>query len=386
MRGQISLIIIIIGWLAAVTVGQAEGVTDSLAAIRSVGPEGRGNAEAKAAWQELAAGDVTNLVAILAAMDGANDLAVNWLRAAVDGITGRALGSGGSLPMADLGNFLLDTSHSPRARRLDFEVLRSVDAATADKLLAGMLNDPSVEIRYDAVQEVIDHAGQSLAASNKAGAMLLFQQALRSARDVDQIDDISTNLDALGVRVDSLKLFAFLTDWKIIGPFDNTGRKGFQTVFAPEQEIDFAKQYDGKAGKVKWSDYVVTDKFGMVDMNAAYGKVKEVTAYAVADFVSDRAQPAEVRLGSGNSWKVWLNGKFLAGRDEYHFGLDIDQYQMPAQLQPGHNIILVKVCQNEQVEDWTVDWSFQLRVSDSLGTPILPTAVGKNASAMNQPQ
>jgi hypothetical protein len=107
-----------------------------------------------------------------------------------------------------------------------------------------------------------------------------------------------------------------------------------------------------------------------------------VTAYATTDFISDRAQAVELRLGGDNSWKVWLNGKLLFGHDEYHFNAEIDQFQMPAQLRAGRNTILVKVCQNEQTEDWAADWEFQLRVTDSLGTPILSAATGKNASAM----
>jgi hypothetical protein len=243
-----------------------------------------------------------------------------------------------------------------------------------------MLNDPSTEIRYDAVQKVIHQAGQSLAASNKVGATLLFQQALNSARDARQIDDIAQQLGKLGQPVDTLKLFGFLTEWKIIGPFDNRGRKGFDAVYPPEQKIDLAAEYEGNAGKVKWRDYVVTQKYGKVDMNQPYGKLKDVTAYAMADFFSDRAQSVELRLGGKNSWKVWLNSNLLFGRDEYHFNSEIDQYPMPAQLQAGRNTILVKVCQNEQTEEWTVEWDFQLRVTDALGTPILSTATGRDTS------
>ena len=57
---------------------------------------------------------------------------------------------------------------------------------------------------------------------------------------------------------------------------------------------------------------------------------------------------------------------------------------MPAQLEPGRNRILVKVCQNEQTEDWTVEWEFQLRVTDSLGTPVLSAAARQNGSATSQ--
>jgi hypothetical protein len=362
--------LILFGWVGAALAGPAQETESALAAIRNVGPEGRGHLEATAAWKTLAQGDAATLVPILQAMDGANDLALNWLRAAVDTISSRVLNSGGSLPMADLGLFLIDTRHHPRARRLDFELLSRMDAPTADQLLAGMLNDPSLEIRYDAIQKIIDQAGRSLAGGNKTGATLLFQQALSSARDVGQIQTISTNLTGLGQPVDSLKLFRFQTQWKIVGPFDNADRKGFDRVFPPEQKIDPAGEYDGKTGKVRWRDYLVTDPYGKVDLNQAYGKLKSVVAYAVTDFFSDRAQAAEIRLGCETSWKVWLNGTLLFSRVEYHYDSQIDQYQMPVQLQPGRNEILVKVCQNEQTEDWTVDWNLQLRVTDSLGTPI----------------
>jgi hypothetical protein len=67
---------------------------------------------------------------------------------------------------------------------------------------------------------------------------------------------------------------------------------------------------------------------------------------------------------------VWLNGKYIFGRDEYHRGAEIDQYRMPVELKRGKNTILVKVTQNELVEDWTKEWEFQLRVTDTLGTPL----------------
>jgi hypothetical protein len=50
----------------------------------------------------------------------------------------------------------------------------------------------------------------------------------------------------------------------------------------------------------------------------------------------------------------------------------IDQYRAQAKLQPGTNRLLLKICQNEQTEDWAQRWSFQLRVCDSTGTAVLP--------------
>jgi len=347
----------------------------SIRSIRAVGPEGRGNAEASLAWKILARGDASSIPALLAGMDDANDLAVNWLRSAVETIAAREPDSAAKLPVAELGKFLLETRHHPRARRLAFELIARVDPDNAGKLLPGMLNDPSQELRRDAVGKVIDQAAQAFGSGRKPGATLLYQQALSFARDVDQIEGISKKLKELGQPVDLLKHFGFLTQWKIVGPFDNTDGKGFEAVYPPETKVDLAAEYEGKAGKVRWQDFASTHPYGMIDANKPCGALKSVAAYAYTEFASDKVLPVELRLGCKNGWKIWFNGKFIFGRDEYHRMTEIDHFRLPVTLQPGHNNILVKVCQNEQVEDWTKEWEFQLRVTDSLGTPIPPVAI-----------
>jgi hypothetical protein len=364
--------------------GPSDDLTNSLAIIRAVGTEGRGNAEAAVAWKKVADSDASAIVPTLAAMDGANDFALNWLRPAIDTLADRAQKNGGALPLPDLGTFLLDTRHSPRARRLSLDLLAKADPGTADKLLAGMLNDPSLEIRSEAVQKVIALAETAATNNNKTGAELLYHQALTSARDIGQIDSVSKRLEELGQPVDLLTLFGFLTDWKVVGPFDNTDKKGFEGAYPPEQGIDLAATYDGKAKKVKWQNVTVTNKYGLIDLNQVCGKLKGVAAYGMADFYSDQAQPAEVRLGCATAWKVWLNGKLLFSRDEYHYDSSTEEHPLPVQLQPGRNIILVKVCQNETVEDWTVDWDFRLRVTDAIGTPIASRPPVKVAAASSQ--
>ncbi|MCX6907056.1 MAG: hypothetical protein NTY01_03325 [Verrucomicrobia bacterium] len=349
-------------------------LTDAVKTIRAVGAEGRGNAQASAAWKKLATGDLSQLTALLAGMDGADDLVANWFRAAVDTIVARESAAGKKLPVEDLLAFLRDTNHSPRARRLAFEMVARVQPDTAEKLLPGMLNDQSLELRRDAVERVIADAARKLEAGKKPEAIQRYREALRFARDVDQVQGLARKLRDLGETVDVQKLFGFLTHWKVIGPFDNTDGKGFATVFPPEKAIDLAAEYDGKSGKVRWSDHVTKDEFGMVDINSVYTPLKVVTAYAYTEFVSDKSQPAELRLGCKNAWKVWLNGKLLWEREEYHRGMQIDQYRLTGQLQPGRNTILVKACQNELTEKWTVEWQFQLRVCDHLGTAILPGA------------
>ena len=36
-------------------------------------------------------------------------------------------------------------------------------------------------------------------------------------------------------------------------------------------------------------------------------------------------------------------------------------------LKAGRNEVLIKVCQNEQTDDWAQTWGFQLRLCDAIG-------------------
>ena len=358
--------------------GSSADIASALDALRRVGPEGHGHAAATAAWSSLSQSDASHLTALLSAMDGAGDLSRNWLFTAANAIVDRTLQAGNPLPLPSLADFLLNTSHDPRARRLALDLIARGDNTLAEVLIPGLLDDPSTELRREAVQRLIDRANKTLAEGRKDPASVLFQQASAFARDADQIEALTKPLKELGRPVDLVQQLGFLVHWKVIGPFDNTGGAGFDRIFPPESEIKFDTEYDGKEGKVRWKDFASTHEMGMVDFNKAYAPIKEVTGYAFTEFHSDAPKPAEIRLGSKNGWKVWFNGKYLFGRDEYHRGVELDQYKLPVQLQPGRNTLLVKVTQNEQKEDWTVEWEFQIRITDPNGRVIRSAPVGVN--------
>ena len=349
----------------------AAPISDSIQTIRAVGKEGQGNAAAAKAWQLLSMSDADALPEILAAIDGANPFAANWLRAAVDTIAARE----SNLALDDLEKFLANKKHAPHARRLAFEIIQRTDPKLAEKLIPDMLNDPSVELRRDAVQRVINEGTELKKSNKKSAAAKTYQIALNAARDIDQIKTGSTALRQLGETIDLPRHFGFLMHWKVIGPFDNTKRKGFGAVYPPENEIYFSASYDGKSGKVKWSEFVTADEYGMVNINKAYpgagDGLKEVTAFAQTEYHAAEARDIELRLGCKNAWKIWHNSKLVFERDEYHRGARIDQYQLKIRLAKGRNTLLVKLCQNEQKESWTKEWQFQLRVCDATGTAVL---------------
>lgn len=361
------------GILTLPAAARADGVAEAIGILRQVGPEGKGNAAAAQAWRIAAAADPSEIPTLLAGLDGANDLAANWIRSAVDAIAGRTLAAGNPLPAEAIEAFLVDRSHDPRGRRLAYELLVRVEPSASQRLIPKMLDDPSVELRRDAVARLIEEGEAQEKAGKKDQAADLFAKAFDAARDQDQIKSLKERLAKLGRPVDLPLHYGFIMDWKLVGPFDNRGGIGFAAVYPPEKNVNLADAFPGLNGEVRWKEHVTADEYGKVDLNHALGKANGVVAYAVAEFTSDEARPVELRLGCVNAWKLWLNGEYLFGREEYHSGMDIDQYRMRGKLKPGKNVILLKVCQNEQKESWAQRWTFQLRVCDATGTAILST-------------
>jgi hypothetical protein len=344
----------------------------AIAAIQAVGKEGDGHVQAIEHWQTIARLDAAAIPAILRGMDDQKPLANNWIRAAVDAIAQRTVQAGGTLPTEALEAHLADRSQAPRSRRLAYEWLIQVDPAARDRWIAKLLDDPSLELRRDAVAHQLDQAKAIQAETVPSTAIALYQVALNHARDLDQVDLAADALRELGQTVDVPRHFGFVMQWQLIGPFDHTDTQGFDQVDAPEQELDLSAEYPGKGELVRWQPAQTEDKYGKVDLNELLGKHKGSCAYAVAFFDAEEARPIELRLGCINANKIWLNGQLLAANHVYHAGENIDQYVGKGQLVKGQNTILLKICQNEQTEEWAQDWTFQLRVCDELGTAVLP--------------
>ena len=361
---------------SAATALGAESLTSAIATLKKVGHDGAGNRAATQAWPIVAAVDAAQLPTLLAALDDAGPLAVNYLRAAVDTVAERALAAGQTLPHDQLQKFVLDKSHAPRSRRLAFEWLAKIDASAPDRLIPGFLNDPSLELRREAVARLfsagtatIEKAGtdqQQLAAGTAT-----LRRAMAAARDLDQIEQIDKELARLKVTVDLPRHFGFIDSWRLIGPFDNRKGVGFEAVYPPEKEVDFAAHYPGKKEQVSWLAHTSKDRQGKFDLNEVLGKEMGCAGYAATEFYSPSQQEVDFRWGSSCATKLWLNGELKASHPVYHTGESIDQYQVRASLQTGRNVILLKICQNEQTQSWAQDWDFRFRVCDSVGTAIL---------------
>jgi hypothetical protein len=242
--------------------------------------------------------------------------------------------------------FAVDTKRNPAARRIAFELLQKQDVTAATALLTGFTDDPSPDLRRDAI-----------AARLKGADKPALQTLFAAARDRDQVEEIAKKLKNLGVEVNTTKHFGFITEWNVSGEFDNKEEKGFAVAYPPETNTD----------RTGWKYAQSWDAYGSLDMNAAVTDKKDVLAYAVATLMAEQETKCQVRLASKNALKVFVNGKEVYFRDEYHHGRKLDQHTADITLKAGPNELLVKVCQNDKAQPWMKEFEFACRVCDFTG-------------------
>jgi hypothetical protein len=143
-----------------------------------------------------------------------------------------------------------------------------------------------------------------------------------------------------------------LGKWHYVGPFDNSGQRGFDTVYPPEKEIDLKKEYTGKNGtKAVWREGKFTD--GQPNNLAIFGGANnnDAVVYLYREIECSGSAELPVSLGSDDTLTVWLNGEKLVAQNEYR-AVAPDQAQLTLKLRSGKNQLLLKICQGGG------DWAF----------------------------
>ena len=350
---------------------QSNNIDEALQAVVSVKLNGVGNEVAAKAMKTLNSASSTEIPKMLAAMDKTTPISANWIRAAVNSIVAREK----AIPRDELEAYFKETKNSAMGRLLAFDLLTDGNEGLASQMIPKLIDDPSLPLRQKAIAALIDDA-TAAGETDPVKAVGSLGLAFDKARDVGQIQTIATKLAELGVNVDLQKQLGFLNTWKVVGAFDNKDQKGFGVAYGPEEAIgmiDLSATYKDLEGKeTKWMTITTADKNGVVDLNDRIGKVKGATVYAIADFKAEEEIDCELRIGTPNATKIWLNGEVVMENEIYHNSNAIDKFSGKIKLKKGDNQILIKVCQNEQTEPWAQDWKFQLRICDSSGKPISP--------------
>lgn len=359
-----------------------DAVNEAVGILGKSRPGGVGSRENQQAVITLVTAGEKSLRPLLEGFRDATPEGKNWLHNTFEQIADRILQSRKSLPASILEDFILNGSNDSAARRLAYETLLRQDPGLSKRLIPSMLMDAGQEFRRDAVTMLLDQAESA----DAAVAVSLYRRALSGAVHSDQVGKIADRLRQAGEEVDISQHFGFVTEWKVVGPFDNREEKGFAIAYPPEKEVEsanpFAAEYEGMTGPVNWQQLVSKDDYGVVDIAKQLENFKGSLMYLTTTWVSPAKQSLQIRLGTPNAWKLWVNGKQIFQREEYHRSTRMDQYVVPVELNAGGNQLFLKLCQNEQTQDWAQKYQFQLRVSDAAGAGVLQgQAVAQNVYA-----
>jgi hypothetical protein len=152
-----------------------------------------------------------------------------------------------------------------------------------------------------------------------------------------------------------------VTDWMVIGPFPSDDElSGHTAVFGPEQAIDLNASYEGSSGLVRWKESRQTGNRVTVDLTKVYSPTENQTAYALCYVDSPTAQDVQLRIGTNDAGKMWLNGKLVYNHDQEGTAL-LDRDILPFRIPAGKSSVLIKVTNG------ALNWGFVFRITDQNG-------------------
>jgi hypothetical protein len=166
----------------------------------------------------------------------------------------------------------------------------------------------------------------------------------------------------------------FVVNWLICGPFPNPGERPDNTGFG----TDYLKNYGGEAAftpangmeikieggsAVKFLPYAATGTdiiFGDVAHLKIEANQEKILTYSACWLDSDADKDVEVRVGSDDGYKLWINHQLISEQHVYR-AMEMDQETHKVKLNKGQNLVLIKIDQD------TGEFQFMLRVVGSDG-------------------
>ncbi|HET9953092.1 MAG TPA: tetratricopeptide repeat protein, partial [Polyangiaceae bacterium] len=168
----------------------------------------------------------------------------------------------------------------------------------------------------------------------------------------------------------SLEQLGYVSRFLVIGPFDNEGKGGLTQNQGPElefaQPLLTSKAYTGKERPVRWRAVPDAFPYAFVDLGALLRPETKVCGL-LATFVSSTTTSKAPRkisawFGSGGAYRVFWNGVEVYTEESYSRH-DFDRAAVPLTLESGPNLLVVKVCGDEQAP------TFSLRLAEPDGSP-----------------
>jgi tetratricopeptide (TPR) repeat protein len=207
--------------------------------------------------------------------------------------------------------------------------------------------------------------------NNASGVIALFENLSKNARYTTMKVNANEKLGRYYNEHADLKKALFyydqvdaITDWMLIGPFDNISASGFDKIYPPEETFDTTKVYSGKNDiAIKWLNIPDLRYDKWVDLRRYYPD-DDAFFYGNTFIYSPEKQTVHLRIGTSGALKVFLNDELMIECfDENNNGHDT--YSVETVLQAGWNRLLIKCGYSEITQ-----CNFAARLTDPQGEPV----------------
>ncbi len=155
-----------------------------------------------------------------------------------------------------------------------------------------------------------------------------------------------------------------ISDWMLIGPFENLSASGYDKVYPPETEFNAAATYEGKGGvPTAWFPIASPVPNTWVDFTRHFAYSQSIF-YANTFVYSPAKRSVYLRVGTSGSLRTFLNDELVLEYFDENNN-DLDTYIVATELQQGWNRVLIK-CGYSEIDKC----NFLVRITDEHGKSI----------------
>lgn len=131
-----------------------------------------------------------------------------------------------------------------------------------------------------------------------------------------------------------------LTDFSVVGPFENASMEAFESTLAPE--TGEAGPYKGKTRQIDWRPLPDYSNRCTLNLSRSIAPAGDAVVFLANSIKSPKKQKVKLMLGASGHYRVWLNGKPVALRKD-NTGLALDNDAWAMTLERGDNTLLIKM-------------------------------------------
>jgi len=155
-----------------------------------------------------------------------------------------------------------------------------------------------------------------------------------------------------------------VSDWLLIGPFENVSASGYEKAYPPETGFDAGATYEGKGGvPVSWFPIASSVPGTWIDFTRHFA-YRQSIYYANTFVYAPQNMNVHLRVGTSGSLRAFLNDELVIEYADENNN-DLDTYVVATQLQQGWNRLLIK-CGYSEIDKC----NFLVRITDARGHKI----------------